>query len=279
MIVFVSLLGFISLVWLKDQLGNGRAPAWLENDNRELNRLRLRETQDEVTAIRRHLDKSGSRAREKAQAPERTAAAQDVTDLQDKLHHETKAIGHLQRPQFTDSIDIMWVREMELSHDLGMSQWKYQFLLAEARTKREQACQRWYTQTVAERMAAIDKTGGNREDVWRAIEEAPPSTEELELDLEHRTALESVGQWRREVGEGEEGSLREQYRRLAEWRQPFLEEYQAHQNKIARCVRHGDVLQCVAWRTVLQCSSVVQQTLTYPNTSYTNILIIQTLIS
>lgn len=44
-VVFVSLVGFISLVWLKDQLGNGGGPPWLENDQQEINEQRLPEVQ------------------------------------------------------------------------------------------------------------------------------------------------------------------------------------------------------------------------------------------
>ncbi len=43
LIVFVSLLGFISMVWLKDQLGNGGAPNWLARDQQEVAQLRQRE--------------------------------------------------------------------------------------------------------------------------------------------------------------------------------------------------------------------------------------------
>ena len=47
-VVFVSLVGFISLVWLKDQLGNGGGPPWLENDPQqgEIERQILEEVQD-----------------------------------------------------------------------------------------------------------------------------------------------------------------------------------------------------------------------------------------
>jgi len=45
LIVFVSLLGFISMVWLKDQLGNG-APHWLARDQQEAAQHREQEVLD-----------------------------------------------------------------------------------------------------------------------------------------------------------------------------------------------------------------------------------------
>lgn len=48
LIVFVSLLGFICMVWLKDQLGNGGGPNWLARDQQEVDQLRQREARNVV---------------------------------------------------------------------------------------------------------------------------------------------------------------------------------------------------------------------------------------
>lgn len=47
----MSLLGFISMVWLKDQLGNGGAPNWLARDQQEVDELRQREMHNVVSVV------------------------------------------------------------------------------------------------------------------------------------------------------------------------------------------------------------------------------------
>lgn len=236
-IVCVSLLGFISLVWLKDQLGNGQAPAWLENDNQQLNRVRMREAQDRVTALRQHLDKVGERARERQQAPDRVAAAKEINDLQERLHKEVKVIGRLQRPRFTTELDRLRIREMEISHDLGMSQWKYQFALKTAQNKRVKALEAWRSSTISRLMKEYREAVGNPTAVYPKFphfDEDPPSSEALGLSLDHRAAIEMYSRRRRNLREVEEEELRQEYKELLERRRALIEEHHAHQNMVAR---------------------------------------------
>ena len=71
MVVFLSLVGFISLAWLRDQLLHGGAPQWLARDQRALNQMRMREAHDSMDLLRIHLEQSSARARERAKEPDR----------------------------------------------------------------------------------------------------------------------------------------------------------------------------------------------------------------
>ena len=71
MVVFLSLVGFISLAWLRDQLLHGGAPQWLARDQRALNQMRMREAHDSIDLLRIHLEQSSARARERAKEPDR----------------------------------------------------------------------------------------------------------------------------------------------------------------------------------------------------------------
>ena len=70
-VVFLALVGFISLAWLRDQLTHGGAPAWLARDQRAMDQMRMREAHDSMDLLRIHLEQSSKRARERAKEPDR----------------------------------------------------------------------------------------------------------------------------------------------------------------------------------------------------------------
>ena len=71
LVVFLSLVGFISLAWLREKLLHGGAPAWLARDQRALDQMRMRETHDSMDLLRIHLEQSSKRSRERAKEPDR----------------------------------------------------------------------------------------------------------------------------------------------------------------------------------------------------------------
>ena len=71
LVVFLALVGFISLAWLRDQLLHGGAPAWLARDQRAVDQMRMREAHDSMDLLRIHLEQSSKRARERAKEPDR----------------------------------------------------------------------------------------------------------------------------------------------------------------------------------------------------------------
>ena len=92
LVVFLSLVGFISLAWLRDQLLHGGAPAWLARDQRAADQQRMRETHDSMDLLRIHLEQSSKRAKERAKEPDRVAAAAELTELHDRLNVEVKKL-------------------------------------------------------------------------------------------------------------------------------------------------------------------------------------------
>lgn len=114
LIVFTSLLGFISMVWLKDQLGNGGGPNWLARDQREVNQLRMHEAQEQVNVLRHRLQQAGERARQRENAPERVAAATEILQLQNTLAVQTERLEEFEREKYESRLDELEQRKRRL---------------------------------------------------------------------------------------------------------------------------------------------------------------------
>ena len=192
--MLVLLLSFISMVWLKDQVGNGRGPGWLENDQREANRMRMHEAQNRVQALRRHLEEAGERARERQNAPDRVAAAKELTNLYELLHGELRTLQLIQDSEFGERLDTMRRREMQLTYDLGMSQWQYQLTLKSARKKKTTGIEKWRTRMVEEAVESHRKEVGDPKsypepwpDVTKMVQ---PTDAELGLTVDESIALQ-----------------------------------------------------------------------------------------
>ena len=145
-IVFVTLLGFITLVWLKDQLMHGAGPTWLQRDNRAVNQLQAQEAQDDLDHLHRHLAYASERARERQQVPERVAAAVELNALHKLVSEQMNKIHKLHRERFLSKVDALHCREMELTYDLDLPHTQYIFLLKRARKKRYECRTEWYSQ-------------------------------------------------------------------------------------------------------------------------------------
>ncbi len=141
LVVLVSLLCFISIVWLKDQLGNGIGPNWLEEDRREVNRVEMREAQERVDLLRRHLEEAGTRARERRSVPDRVTVAAELSSLYDLMKMEIKKITALHAIGI--KLDELWKREIEISYDIRLSMVKNYDLLQSAREKRYRGLSDW----------------------------------------------------------------------------------------------------------------------------------------
>lgn len=136
LVVLISLLGFISIVWLKDQLGHGLGPNWLEEDRREVNRVVMREAQESVDLLRRHLEEAGARARERYIVPDRVAAAAEVSKLQDLLNVEFNKLTDLLYNKVVTTINQLWEREVEISYNLKTLPFVFRKYLKSARMKK-----------------------------------------------------------------------------------------------------------------------------------------------
>ena len=114
----VSLLGFISIVWLKDQLGNGLGPNWFEEDRREVNRVVLQEAQERVDLLRRHLEDAGARARERHILPDRVAVTAELTKLQNSLSFESNKLTSQLYEKYIEKLNMLRKREVEITYHL-----------------------------------------------------------------------------------------------------------------------------------------------------------------
>lgn len=143
LVVLISLLGFISVVWLRDQLGHGVGPNWLEEDRREVNRVIMREAQERVDLLRRHLEEAGVRARERHVVPDRVAVAAELSKLHDLLANESNQLSIILYKKFIIKLNDMWKREMELIYDLHGSSLACNDILQSARKKKYKRLQQW----------------------------------------------------------------------------------------------------------------------------------------
>lgn len=146
LVVFLSLVGFISLAWLRDQLVHGGAPTWLARDQRAVNQQRMRETQDSMDLLRIHLEQSSKRARERAKEPDRVAAATELTELHDRLNDELKKLQEIHFEMFGRRLEELRLRETELCYELERESWQHIMLLKEARRKVYQAREKYKTE-------------------------------------------------------------------------------------------------------------------------------------
>lgn len=148
LVVAVSLLGFISIVWLKDQLGHGLGPNWLEEDRQEVNRVVMREAQERVDRLRRHIEEAGARALERQVVPDRVAVAAELAKLHDKLFMESKKLANILHVKFTVKLRELWKREMEIMYDLHGSLVSCNAILLSARRKKYKRLQQWQSKNM-----------------------------------------------------------------------------------------------------------------------------------
>lgn len=237
-IVFVSLIGFISLVWLKDQLGNGGAPQWLANDHRAVNRLHIQEAQDRVNVLRQHLEAAGERARERQNAPERLAASQELLHLHELLHEQLKILEVIQHDKFVERLDQLRIREMELTYNLGMSQWRYQLLLKSAREKKSTGLEDWKGQKNSERLEMQRRVAEDpslEPPHWPSVDEQiPPSEVDLGLTLDERAILRVHSRAPLVLGEEERAELKRELQELREEQKVLGNHNQQHQKTICK---------------------------------------------
>ena len=143
LVVLVSLLGFISLVWLKEQLGHGLGPHWLEEDRREVNRVVMREAQERVNLLRRHLEAAGVRARERHIVPDRVAVATELSKLHKLFYIQSNKLTDILCSKFVFDFDELLRKELKLIHSLYGSTVGCNDILRSARRKKYKRLQEY----------------------------------------------------------------------------------------------------------------------------------------
>ena len=84
-IVVVSLLGFISLVWLKDQLSNGENPNWLIVDLENAKKVDLEEENRRMNLRNETISMAASFSRRNQNSHERQTLNRDMKFLEAKI--------------------------------------------------------------------------------------------------------------------------------------------------------------------------------------------------
>ena len=115
--VLVSLVGFVSLVWLKDQLRNGIAPAWLENDRREL-----------VQGGANVLDEEGmdQGIQGLQQGIRVVEVRRAIADLEQRLQEQVSELEKTLRKADEKQMEELEINRMELVHAVNRRQWQYE---------------------------------------------------------------------------------------------------------------------------------------------------------
>lgn len=153
-VVLLSLLGFISVVWLRDQLGHGLGPNWLEEDRQEVNRVVMREAQERVDLLRRHLEEAGARALQR-HVPDRVAVAAELSELHDMLTIQSNKLASLMDKKYIDKLRELWKREMEIMYDMHGSILSCKDILLQARKKKSKHLLHWHIKTMVKSLASI----------------------------------------------------------------------------------------------------------------------------
>lgn len=161
MIVLLSLLGFISVVWLQDQIRNGGGPQWLEQDRIEVHRIERREAEDELNNLQAHLDEVERRARARQNAPERVEAAREVSLVQAERNEYMTKLQAIQARRFDNKLEELRLREMELSYDLGVGQRHYMLILRRARNKYGKNLDAWKSEQITHRLLSYREEMGD----------------------------------------------------------------------------------------------------------------------
>ena len=197
LMVAVSLVSFISLAWLKNQLGNGGAgPGWLDTDQREVARLEQEASKSQATAMWRHLESAGKRSRQRQRDPKRVAASNQVNENHEILSEHMSRIELSERDHYHSMIEQFRVREMQLLYDLGEGHEKYHAILTEARETRYAILGRWREHKRSEWLEQHRALPGNEDSYpegWPHIKLKLPYDVELGLAPDSLAILQMHG--------------------------------------------------------------------------------------
>ena len=135
MLVIVTLVGFVGLVWLKDQVGGGKGPEWHENDQRlmqharqQASRIRLQEMHDE-------MELSSEMSTHRTTHPNRLMLNRQNADLKELIQTQVLILQQILSKRFDVPLEEMQYREMELYHKLGTQQRRFEQLLKHVRER------------------------------------------------------------------------------------------------------------------------------------------------
>lgn len=185
-IVLLALLGFISVVWLQDQIRNGGGPQWLEQDRMEVNRVQRQLAEDglqQAPANNNEGENYNPQPQDWQRTLEQAEAARNVLLVQVERAGYMRELQVIQRQRFNYRLEDLRIRELELSYDLGVARTHLLLLLRTAQKKRGRNLDSWRADQEKRRLMAFRREVGDETasppDSYRSTDgdpnTAPPS--------------------------------------------------------------------------------------------------------
>ena len=201
-IVLLSLLGFISVVWLQDQIRNGGGPQWLEQDRMQMEQQQRREAERggaNNPGGQREPNENDGDERDAAalvESAERRQAVRLVEKLQEVRADYTRQLQEVQSGRFDRKLQDLRVRELELLYDLGVGQRHLMVVLRGARMKQGRRMKAWreehrvrrYREEVGEEMAVPPEDYQAPDPIPSTL--PPPDWGEEPLTAEEQTIMQ-----------------------------------------------------------------------------------------
>lgn len=111
-VVFVSLVCFISFIWLKDQLGQGMGPIWLEEDRRQLNHAAAHEAQEQVHRLHQRLSDTKTNSYELKNS--KLVDSDELCKLHDSIESNIIQLNILIQTKFSMIFEDFWEKEVKI---------------------------------------------------------------------------------------------------------------------------------------------------------------------
>ena len=182
-IVTVALLGFISLVWLKDQLTGPACPNWLVQVKQAAQREKNENQQNQANQNRQQMVEAGRRARERQNEPERVGLAKEIHDLQKQIEVSLGAMEGMAVYKLDRAMTELRMKEMKLTYDLEMPMRRYLGLVKQAKLKHADAIELWRKKITDQVLISLKKDpakgGMPRQATWAINDTDLPTLKEF----------------------------------------------------------------------------------------------------
>ena len=135
-LVIVTLVGFVGLVWLKDQVGGGKGPDWHENDQRLLQQARQQASRIRLQEMHDEMELSSEMSTHRTTHPTRLMLNRQNADLKELIQSQVLILQQIMSKRFDLPLEEMQYREMELYHKLGIPQRRFEQLIKQVRERK-----------------------------------------------------------------------------------------------------------------------------------------------
>lgn len=137
-IVLISLITFVSVVWLKDQLGHGIGRNWFDEDQQEANPVWEDGNLENAAQVHPH-----ERARQTQGTGNGADGVSGRSPLSIFLRSQVDLLGEIQTDSTKESLQELWRSEVDIMHRLDLDLLEYQDVLVSARRRLYNGLQEW----------------------------------------------------------------------------------------------------------------------------------------